>query len=207
MGYSSVSFDPAAIATASDAASSALVAAASASDAASSALAAAGGVSDAASNALSAATVAQSKASDASSAAVYATKVAVLNPTPANVSATGMMASFAASEAVAFGNLCYLNANGFMAKADADSAGLGPVVAMALSSIANAATGPFLLHGIVRNDAWNWTPGNKLYLSCTGGTITATQPTGADDVIQVVGVATHADRIYFKPSADIITHL
>jgi hypothetical protein len=116
-----------------------------------------------------------------------------------------MMASFAASEALAFGNLCYLNANGFMNKADADSAGLGPVVAMALSSIASAATGPFLLHGIVRNDAWNWTPGNKLYLSCTAGVITPTQPAGVDDVIQVVGVATHADRIYFKPSADVIT--
>jgi hypothetical protein len=31
-------------------------------------------------------------------------------------------------------------------------------------------------------------------------------PTGADDVIQIMGVATHADRMYFNPQLVQIEH-
>ena len=59
---------------------------------------------------------------------------------------------------------------------------------------------------VVRNDAWNWTPGATLYMSETAGEITATQPTTTDAAIRVVGYALTDDCIYFDPSPDYITH-
>lgn len=58
----------------------------------------------------------------------------------------------------------------------------------------------------VRNDAWNWTAGQTLYVSETSATITATQPVTADAVIRVVGFAVTPDVIFFNPSSDYITH-
>lgn len=59
----------------------------------------------------------------------------------------------------------------------------------------------------VRDDTWNWTPGAPLYVDITtAGQIVASQPTGTDDVIRVIGWAVTADVIYFNPSADYITH-
>ena len=65
-----------------------------------------------------------------------------------------------------------------------------------------------LLHGIVRNDGWtDWTVGSVLYLdTTTAGGMTHTQPSGADDVIRIVGFALTVDCIYFYPSQDHITH-
>ena len=93
-----------------------------------------------------------------------------------------------------------------MAKADASTSATAPTLCMALAIIALDATGSFLFIGIARDDTWAWTPGATLYLSETAGAITATAPTVTDTVTQVLGVATHADRMYFKPSADIVTH-
>jgi hypothetical protein len=56
--------------------------------------------------------------------------------------------------------------------------------------------------GFVRNDSWNWTVGGWIYLSTngtTGNTLTQTAPSGTDEVVQILGVATHADRIWFAP--------
>ena len=195
----STSFDPAAIATTSDVASDAISKVAIVSDAASDAISKANAASDAASKAMS-------KANTVSDAASKAGHTTSLRPTPSDVSATGMKISMAASEALTFGAACYINAQGFMAKADADVASLYPAVALALSTTASGATAAFLLQGIARNDAWNWTPGATLYLSKTAGVITATQPSAADVVIQVLGIATHVDRILFTPSMDIMTH-
>jgi hypothetical protein len=36
--------------------------------------------------------------------------------------------------------------------------------------------------------------------------LTQTAPTGTDDAIQIVGVAIHADRIYFCPQLLMYTH-
>ena len=42
-----------------------------------------------------------------------------------------------------------------------------------------------------------------IYLSTTGtsgNTLTQTAPSGSGDIVQILGVATHADRIFFNPS-------
>jgi hypothetical protein len=62
-----------------------------------------------------------------------------------------------------------------------------------------------LLSGFIRDDSWAWTPiGAPVYASTTAGDFTITAPTGALDVVQVLGIVTHADRIYFNPSSDWI---
>jgi hypothetical protein len=80
---------------------------------------------------------------------------------------------------------------------------------MAMATIATDAAGEFLLLGIARDDTWNWTVGGLIYITVTattGNTLSQTAPTGTDDVIQIVGVATHADRMFFNPQLVQVEH-
>jgi hypothetical protein len=86
-----------------------------------------------------------------------------------------------------------------MWKTDADAITTMPAIAMALASISAEATGSFLILGIVRNDAWEWTVGGNIYISTDVGALTQTAPSGSGDVVQIVGIATHADRMFFNP--------
>lgn len=127
---------------------------------------------------------------------------------PGDHMASGLIAPFIASAAVVFGEICYINTSAQMVKTDADAAATSFHVGLALGSIAASAEGEFLLLGMVRNDAWNWTVGGILYLdTATAGGMTQTAPSGVDDVIIVVGVALSADRILFRPSGVIVEHV
>jgi uncharacterized protein (DUF2141 family) len=70
---------------------------------------------------------------------------------------------------------------------------------MALSTLGETDPGFFLVNGIIRNISWNWTNGQRLYVSTTDGLMTATPPTGAGVVQQLVGIAVSADKVYFNP--------
>lgn len=125
----------------------------------------------------------------------------------ADLDYSGITQVLQAGEALAFGNIVYLKSDGKVWKADADAESTAPAMAMALGTISANAYGLFLLIGTARNDAWNWTVGGKLYMDTTAGAITQSQPSATDDVIQVIGIATHADRIFFNPVLTYITHL
>jgi len=230
MGYASVSFDPDSVASNSDAASSALAAAAAASDAASSAgVAAAKGSAasskiadksatwDKASAASSAVIVAAGKASDASSAvaarsAIWdkasaassqaALKANTTYDTPAASSIAGFRASFQASEALVFPQLCYINANGFAALANADSAATASgMLVMAPGSVANAASFAAIMPGtMVGHSAWSWTLGAPIFMGSSAGSMTQTKPSAASAIVRIVG---HAGRnsnvMWFNP--------
>ena len=56
----------------------------------------------------------------------------------------------------------------------------------------------------MRDDTWTWTVGGLIYVSTTTGTLTQTAPSGTGDQVQVVGYATHADRMYFNPSLVLV---
>jgi hypothetical protein len=127
------------------------------------------------------------------------------NPDVDNLSASGNTVSLTAGENLSFGEVVYIKSDGKMWKADANAADTFPVTLMAAASISADASGNFLILGFARNDAWNWTVGGQLYLSTTAGAITQTMPTTTDDVIQHLGIATHANRIYFNPSQDFMT--
>jgi len=112
-----------------------------------------------------------------------------------------------AAVTLAFGEICYLNSSGKWALADASAVATARALAMAAEAITVDTAGDFLLLGFARDDtAWAWTVGGEIYLSETAGALTQTAPTTTDSVTQVMGIAIHADRMYFKPSSDIVVH-
>lgn len=115
---------------------------------------------------------------------------------------TGVAVTLTANENQAFGDVCYINSDGEAQLADADAAATASAVLMCTQTVTANNPATYLLFGIARDDTWAWTVGGKIYLSTTGttgNTLTQTAPSGAADIVQVLGVATHADRILFKP--------
>jgi hypothetical protein len=110
--------------------------------------------------------------------------------------------SIQAGTTVAIGELCYLNASGQWALADADAeATAAGMLAISLEAqTVNNAMKVALPGSFVRDDTWAWTTGNVLYVSTTAGDLTATAPSATGDVVRVVGYAISADVVYFFPS-------
>lgn len=123
--------------------------------------------------------------------------------------ASGMKITLTAHANVAFGDVCYINADGEAQLIDADAIATMSAVVMAIATISADASGSFLMLGIARDDTWAWTVGGLIYGTVTGtsgNTLSQTQPSGTDDVVQIMGVATHADRIYFNPQLVQVEH-
>lgn len=126
-------------------------------------------------------------------------------PTPdSDHSATGHIVSLTvdSTTSVAFGNLLFAKSSGSLELADASAEATVPAMALALE--AGNGSKNVLLHGFARDDTWNWTPGGFLYVSTTEGELTQTAPSGSGEQVQIVGIATHADRIYFAPNYSIV---
>jgi hypothetical protein len=126
----------------------------------------------------------------------------------ANQTASGLIVSMTYTAGIQIGDLLYFS-NEAVYRADADDASTYPVRGLALAT-ANSGSNKVLLHGVYR-DSTKWpgslAPGGVCYLSKTVGDTTQSQPTTPSGVvIQVVGIATHTDTIYFNPSADYLTH-
>lgn len=123
---------------------------------------------------------------------------------------SGTIARFVANEEQAIGDVCYINGDGEMQLGDADAIASSKIVAMCADATISAdATGNYLMHGFIRDDSWAWTVGGFVYLSTTGttgNTLTQTAPSATDDCIVIIGVATHADRIFFSPQLVIVEH-
>jgi hypothetical protein len=126
----------------------------------------------------------------------------------ANGTASGLKGIFTNGNAgaVAFGDVCYMAADGDLEFADADAITTMPGLYMALGTIAAAASGEWLILGIARNDAWSWTIGagtlGLIYVSTsgtTGNTLTQTAPSGSGDQVQIVGHAISATIMMFNP--------
>lgn len=109
-----------------------------------------------------------------------------------------------AGQATAFGDVCYIASNGKATLIDADAiATMSGIVMCVDTTISNDSTGWFMFMGVARDDTWDWTVGGLIYgtvTGTTGNTLSQTAPTGASDVVQILGVATHANRMYFNPS-------
>ena len=106
-------------------------------------------------------------------------------------------------------DLVYLGSSSKWLLTDADAAATagGVLIGICLDGGVDTDTTTVAMDGLVRDDTWNWTPGAPLYIdTATPGALTATQPSGADDVIRIVGFAVTADVIWLNPSPDYITH-
>ena len=126
---------------------------------------------------------------------------------PAADNSAGTQALFdsgTVGESVAFPNLLYLKSDGKWWKADADFITAMPGLRMALETKTADQTCSMLVHGRVRDDDWNWTVGGLIYASTSAGEYTQTRPSATADVVQVVGVAYHADKMIFNPSMDTL---
>ena len=124
---------------------------------------------------------------------------------PAADNSAGTVAIFDSAtvgESVAFPNLLYPKSDGKWWLADADAAATMPGLRMALESKSADQTCSMLVAGRVRDDDWAWTVGGLIFASTTGGGFTQTAPSGSADVVQIVGVAYHADKMIFAPEAD-----
>lgn len=121
---------------------------------------------------------------------------------------TGITVTAVAGYAQAFGELVYLAvADSRWEKTDADAAATAGPVMLGMVVVAGGSDGAactILLQGIIRADAQfpALTVGAPVYVGETAGAIQVAIPTGADNVIRVVGYALTADEIYFNPSMD-----
>jgi len=114
--------------------------------------------------------------------------------------AVGVTTSATAGENVVIGDVCYLKSDGKFWKADADAEATAKgMLAIATASITADASGVFLLYGKLRDDTWNWTIGAELYVHTEGGNPTATRPSGAADIVRIIGHAYSADIMFFNP--------
>jgi hypothetical protein len=118
----------------------------------------------------------------------------------ADLTATGVLGSVTPGETVAFGQLGYLKSDGKYWLADADAASTMPGVVLFLEAKDADAACKALFVGWARNDAWSWTVGGMVFASTDSGGLTQAQPAGSGDQVQAVGVAYHADKIFFNPS-------
>lgn len=110
----------------------------------------------------------------------------------------------------AVGELVYLDSSATWQKADADGAAalyssmLG--IALTVASSGNPVT--VLLQGFVyaASQFPTFTIGAPVYMSATAGAVTNTAPTTTDSATRIVGYGVHADKMWFNPSNDWITH-
>ncbi len=136
---------------------------------------------------------------------------ALIPGTVADDTYTGPTATMTAGENLVIGNVCYLNSSSKLMKADADAIATSSAQFIALGTINTDATGTVgLPGGFLRDDSgYNFgTVGGLVYLdTATAGAVTQTAPSGADDVIQIIGVAYSADKLWFNPQLVQIEHV
>lgn len=110
----------------------------------------------------------------------------------------------------AIGDLVYLDSSSNWQKADADASATtySGLLGIALEVKASGNALKVLLRGFAYcSTAFpTFTVGVPVYMSATAGAITATAPSTTDSATRVIGYAVHADKIWFNPSNDYITH-
>jgi len=122
---------------------------------------------------------------------------------------SGITAAFEAGEALVRGDVVYFKAaDSKMHKVNmtASNAEAIPAVAMAAEDISINNVGKFLMQGVIHDAGTfpSYTIAGRLYAPEAEGPPTQTKPSTAGDLVQVVGWAITADKIYFNPSPDYI---
>ena len=121
---------------------------------------------------------------------------------------SGICITGTAGATLAFGDLIYLavaDSRWELTDADATATAGTPLIGMCvLAAAADGSATKILLQGIIRADAKfpALTIGAPAYVGETAGAIQVAIPTGADNIIRVVGRALTADELYFCPSQD-----
>lgn len=128
-----------------------------------------------------------------------------INALPANLQASGLIMAATYGEAITVGAPVYIANDGTVRNASAAAGAKYPAVYLALASAA-AGVHNVLIEGTYRDDALALTAG-PVYLGVTAGTFTQTQPSATDQAIQLLGTATAANVVLFRPDNTWITHV
>ena len=85
-------------------------------------------------------------------------------------------------------------------KADADAVTTMPAIGVCVSSGSDGGAVDVMVQGVMHDASAfpTFTVGNDVYVSTTAGAVQTAAPSGSGDTVQKVGVAIHADKIYFN---------
>lgn len=130
-----------------------------------------------------------------------------INNSPADHIGTGLKTHHVAGETIVLYNVCKRKSDAKIWKAKADAIANASAFCLALEGASAEADCDVLLTGIARDDSWSWTVGGLIYLDAsTYGAMTQTAPSGANNVIQILGIALSATRIFFNPQLVQVEH-
>jgi len=125
---------------------------------------------------------------------------------------SGITEAGTAGAALVFGDLCYLQtSDSRWEKVDANAAATSSnklgICVLAAAGDASATT--MLLYGKIRADSVfpTLTIGAPVFASTTAGAIQTTAPSGAADIIRIIGYGNTADELHFCPSNDYFEHV
>lgn len=139
--------------------------------------------------------------------ATGATGVSAIDDLTTNLTASGIKESIVVGESVSFGNVLYLKSDGKWWKSDANSLTTMPATRMALETKSADQSCESLVVGNARNDAWSWSIGGSsgfLYTSASSGVITQTATSTSGSQLQVLGIATASNKVFFNPSLVLV---
>ena len=122
-------------------------------------------------------------------------------PDPAtDHSAEGDREPVTVGEAVSIADQLYEGSDGKFWKADAssDTTSKGRLV-MAIEAKSAEQSCNVLLFGKLRNDSWNWTPGEELFINTTPGGPTTIRPSGTGEMVRITGHTHTANIVFFNP--------
>jgi hypothetical protein len=121
---------------------------------------------------------------------------------PANDAATGIVFSFIAGATLAIGDVVYMGTGGKVLEADANQVTTMPAIGICVSAGSDTNAVDVLVQGIMHDQSafpTFSTVGADVFVSAAAtGAIVATAPSGSGDTVQKIGVATHADMVYFN---------
>lgn len=109
----------------------------------------------------------------------------------------------------AIGDLVILDSSGKWQKTDANTSSIyNGLLGIALAVAATDAALKVALPGAIvyATGFPTFTVGGAVYMSETAGAVTQTAPTTTDSATRLVGYGVHADKMFFFPSNDWITH-
>lgn len=122
-----------------------------------------------------------------------------------------VLPSQTAGAVLAFGDLCYLQTSDSrweLADADAEATCSNLLGMCVLAAAGDGSATTMLILGKIRADTAfpTMTIGANMFASTTAGDIQTTAPSGAGDIIRVIGQALTADELFFNPSQNYYEH-
>lgn len=133
-----------------------------------------------------------------------------LNGAPSAGGSSGLTITLTSAQTQAIGDVCAINSSGQATLAKADAIANASAILIATAAVSGSASNTYMLTGTLRlSSSASWTKGGLIYLSTTGtttNTMTQTAPSGANNVIQVLGVALDVGTILFSPSLVQVEH-